>query len=187
MAGGGNYTSENFMWTNTTPASSDKGVVIGRFSAVLSAGAGYTWSLGTGPTINFPIFETRWLSWVPTATGFTGALTYASHNVYKIRGNQILFSLYAIGTSNAAGMTFKMPLSGMYRTYQKNQLCFVYDNGNAQSYPGVAIMGTDNTLTVGKTFPSTSGGTYAGFTTSNTKGIEMSEASYTHGYGYSVV
>lgn len=45
--------------------STDKVVNIGRFNAILSAGAGYTWSIpATSIIINSPINETRLLDYV---------------------------------------------------------------------------------------------------------------------------
>lgn len=54
--------------TITNAAATDYYEIIGRFAATLSAGAGYTWSVPTYTAKNLiqrPIYETRWLSWVP--------------------------------------------------------------------------------------------------------------------------
>lgn len=54
--------------TITNAAATDYYEVIGRFAATLSAGAGYTWSVPTYTAKNLiqrPIYETRWLSFVP--------------------------------------------------------------------------------------------------------------------------
>ena len=54
--------------TITNAAATDYYEVVGRFAATLSAGAGYTWSVPTYTAKNLiqrPIYETRWLSWVP--------------------------------------------------------------------------------------------------------------------------
>ncbi len=68
--------------TITNAAASDPYVVIGRFAATLSAGAGYTWSVPTytaGNLIHQPIYRTRWLLWTPThsrtGTNYTNAPT----------------------------------------------------------------------------------------------------------------
>lgn len=55
--------------TITTAASTDEYEVVGRFNAILSAGAGYTWSLpATSIIINRPIHETRLLQYTPQVT-----------------------------------------------------------------------------------------------------------------------
>lgn len=82
--------------TITTAASTDYYEVVGRFAATLSAGAGYTWSVPTYTAINLiqrPIYETRWLDWVPTLSVSAGtAPTYTGtfSNKYKIRNDTIL-------------------------------------------------------------------------------------------------
>lgn len=54
--------------TITTASATDYYEIVGRFAATLSAGAGYTWSVPTYTAKNLiqrPIYETRWLSFVP--------------------------------------------------------------------------------------------------------------------------
>ena len=86
--------------------------VVGRFAATLSAGAGYTWSV---PTFTFknliqrPIYETRWLVWLPTYTGFSTAPTGTGN--YMIDGKKLTISLNSgDGTSNATTFTYSVPL-----------------------------------------------------------------------------
>jgi hypothetical protein len=74
----------------STPTSTDDCVVIGRFAATLSAGAGYTWSVPTFTTANLiqrPIFETRWLDFAPvhsrTGTNYTNLPTQNARS-YRI-------------------------------------------------------------------------------------------------------
>lgn len=55
---------------NVTPANWDPVVNIGRFNATLSAGAGYTWTVWT-TIINQPMFQTRYLDFVPVGAGYT--------------------------------------------------------------------------------------------------------------------
>lgn len=57
--------------TISNAAAGDNYTVIGRFAAILSAGAGYTWTAPTFTSINLiqrPIFETRLVSWQGTPT-----------------------------------------------------------------------------------------------------------------------
>jgi len=69
-------TNERYAAFSTAPASSDDVVNIGRFAAILSAGAGYTCTVPTFTTSNLvphQIFETRLLTWVPQHTRGGGA------------------------------------------------------------------------------------------------------------------
>jgi hypothetical protein len=64
--------------TITNAAAGDNYVVIGRFAATLSAGAGYTWTVPTFTSINlinYPIWNTRILSYAPTITSGAGTPT----------------------------------------------------------------------------------------------------------------
>jgi len=73
--------------TITNAVAGDNYVNIGRFAATLSAGAGYTWTVPTFTAINLvqqPIYETRWIAWIPTLT-CSGAMTYTSTNNYGRR------------------------------------------------------------------------------------------------------
>jgi hypothetical protein len=94
--------------TITNAAAGDDYVVIGRFAATLSAGAGYTWTVPTFNSKNLiqrPIFETRVLSWTPTYSCL-GSMTYTSVNShmgtrsgYRLVGSTMHISLYANGTT----------------------------------------------------------------------------------------
>lgn len=91
--------------------------VIGRFSAILSASAVYNWSVPaftSSNLIQYPIFETRVLSYVPTLTASTTNPTLGSGSVasatYKISGNQVFYDfLIQFGSSGVN------PGSGYYR------------------------------------------------------------------------
>jgi len=110
-------TNENYAAINATaPASTDSCVVIGRFAATLSLVA--TSYLFTVPTftnknlIQYPIFETRWLSWTPIFTNLTttsGTLTAQ----YLIDRKYIYIELdFIFGASSAitaAGVSFTLP------------------------------------------------------------------------------
>jgi hypothetical protein len=82
--------------TITNATSGDDYVVIGRFAATLSAGAGYTWTVPTFTSINLiqrPTQQTRILSFVPRVEGEGGSAgTYAQDTVsgyYSLNGYQI--------------------------------------------------------------------------------------------------
>ncbi len=65
----------------TSIASTDYFVNIGRFAAILSATASFNWSVPTFTAINllnYPIRESRWLTYAPVITAATGSLTTVS-------------------------------------------------------------------------------------------------------------
>ena len=97
--------------TITNAAAGDDYVVIGRFAATLSAGAGYTWSVPTFTSINLiqrPIYESRWLNWIPSWTLKDGTLTTTytvRTGLYKIKQYESTIkwnmSLNAVTTATA--------------------------------------------------------------------------------------
>ena len=82
--------------TITNAAAGDDYVVIGRFAATLSAGAGYTWTVPTFTSANLiqrPIFETRQLAWTPTHTRVTTNYTnlpVTNNAEYQMVGRNLL-------------------------------------------------------------------------------------------------
>ena len=125
-------TTENYLaYSGSAPASSDVVVPIGRFSATLSATATFTWSIsGTGDVVNYRIFETDWLDFVPSHTGFsvipTGLYQYkVCVGYYKVRyGDQ------TVGTSNATSYAAKAPFTSD-ATVDQYQVGRGLDNGAA--------------------------------------------------------
>jgi hypothetical protein len=105
-------TAANGNLYSTAPIGATSNVVnIGRFSATLSAGAGYTWSVPTFTTANLiqrPIFETSKMAYKPTVTGFSGTPT--ANAAYQLVGRrQYVFVSSVTGTSNATGFTISYP------------------------------------------------------------------------------
>lgn len=99
----------------------DSVVVIGRFAATLSAGAGYTWTVPTYTDTNLvqgPIFETRLLSWVPTmgdASLGNGTLTGS----YKLVGKSVKFLIkFTFGSSSSisGNLNFARPFVPLAET-----------------------------------------------------------------------
>ncbi len=91
--------------TITTAAATDYYSVIGRFAATLSATASFNWSVPTFTAtnlVNYPIYQTRWLSWLPTYTA-SGSLTYSSVSTdvlqYNIDLNITNFQIEVHGTT----------------------------------------------------------------------------------------
>lgn len=100
-------TNEKYCAGQSDFTSTDEVEVIGRFAATLSAGAGYTWSVPTFTAINLiqrPIYETRWLSWVPVCaySGGGGSNLTPTNNraTYRIAGTDL--SVNADQSMNAA-------------------------------------------------------------------------------------
>jgi hypothetical protein len=94
--------------TITTAAAGDNYVNIGRFAATLSAGAGYTWTVPTFTTANlvqFPIFETRWLTYVPAVASSAGSITTvgAVSASYKIINAMFFNDVSVAITNNGTG------------------------------------------------------------------------------------
>lgn len=130
--------------TITTAAATDYYEVIGRFAATLSAGAGYTWTVPTFTAKNLiqrPIYETRWLSWLPTYTG-SGSLTYTSVTgnrvVYKIQADKTLIEIKTTGTTGGTTsneIRFTVPFSRFDATaYQTIGGGWLYDGADAAGY-----------------------------------------------------
>lgn len=159
--------------TITNAASTDYYEVVGRFAATLSAGAGYTWSVPTFTAINLiqrPIYETRWLGWLPTYTGFSAAPTGTMK--YKIRENQMFMVMSDAGTSNSATFNFTMPFasSSFFTLLPAHML----DNGAGidTGVLGIAVGGATSTVKCGKTQSTRAANAFAGFTTSGSKGYD---------------
>ena len=130
--------------TITNATATDYYEVIGRFAATLSAGAGYTWSVPTYTAKNLiqrPIYETRWLSWLPTYTG-SGSLTYESVTgnrvVYKIQGDKTLVEIKTTGTTGGTTnntIYFTTPFSRYDTTaFQVIGGGWIYDGSDASGY-----------------------------------------------------
>lgn len=88
--------------------------VIGRVNVTLSATASFNWSVpATSIIINRPIFETRWLSFVPATTNVTvgnGTITAK----YLIRNKDIIcefFFTFGSTSSLGTGPAFALPIT----------------------------------------------------------------------------
>jgi len=121
-------TSEEYcaISTITNASSNDYYHVIGRFAATLSAGAGYTWTV-PGYTANnlvqYPIYETRWLAWVPTVAWTGGAApTSLSYSVfsYRVRMKEvtsILGMIYSTAGTTITSVSWTPPFSVVSTSY----------------------------------------------------------------------
>jgi hypothetical protein len=93
-------------------ATTDIGVVIGRFACTNSGSANYYWSVPTFTASNLiqrPIYETRKLTYLPTWAGWTNNTTTLD---YKLIGSvMIIFPSGFGGTSNSATTTGTLPFA----------------------------------------------------------------------------
>jgi len=139
-----NTTSSNERYckisTITNAAAADPYVVIGRFAATLSAGAGYTWTVPTFTPANlvqYPIFETRWLTWAPTYS-CSGSMTYTSVTStvakYKFQGNEGTFWLVCSGTTGGTasnGIFATIPFTPSDTNYAAGNIVVVDGSGTS--------------------------------------------------------
>lgn len=101
-------TSERYgAYSGSAPGATDALVNIGRVNVRNSGTASFNWSIPAGPiTINRPIFETSWLSFVPTwgSSGTQPAIVSGTNvGKYRIRNQEVLAR---IRTTAAADTTF---------------------------------------------------------------------------------
>lgn len=134
-------TSENYgAYSGSAPAATDALVNIGRVNVRNSGTASFNWSVPAGPiTINRPIFETSWLDWAPTLTGFSVNPTTLV-NRYKIDYASVSFFVRQLtnGTSNATTFTLLLPFTA--KTISNmiwNAAANIVDNGVVATTPGV--------------------------------------------------
>jgi hypothetical protein len=130
-------------YSGTAPASTDPVEVIGRFDAILSAGASYNWSLPASPVvISRPIYETDWLTYIPTITGFSSAPSNTNY-FYKITWLDVVLSLSqgTNGTSNLNTFTQTLPITPKTITNHSWRINMqVVDNSVIQATPGLAVI-----------------------------------------------
>lgn len=100
----GTSTDEKYLaYTGSAPASTDDVVCIGRIDVQNSGTASYNWSLPSGATVvNRPIYETDFLSWLPTYGG-TVSMTFTSvvtdQAIYKLTRDSMFVSVDFHGTT----------------------------------------------------------------------------------------
>ena len=97
--------------TITHAAAGDEYTVLGRFAATNSGTASYNWSVPSFTPVNliqYPIFETRELSYVPTITSQAGTLTTVSgqSGKYFLQYNKFFIFGSHIITTNGTGASW---------------------------------------------------------------------------------
>lgn len=130
----GNYTNFN---------TSDAVVNIGRFRATLGASASYNWSIPNALVINYPIFETDFLTYAPTLAGFSANPTTTLYQ-YKVQWKEVIARLRqgTNGTSNATNFTFTVPFTAQTITngIWQNTCQPAVDNGTLSTTPGLCAL-----------------------------------------------
>lgn len=131
--------------TITNAASNDEYKVVGRFAATLSATASFNWSVPTYTPLNliqYPIFITRWLDYVPTHTA-SGSMTFTTttdnYAKYRIFYNTMELISDVTGTtggsaSNELNQTIPFP------SLNTNQVGYghIQDSLNIGAWAGLA-------------------------------------------------
>lgn len=106
--------------TITNATSTDPYRVIGRFAAALSGTASFNWSVPTFTAqnlIQYPIWETRWLTWGPTQAngGLVGWSASPASSVYTYKFvNDFCYVVIrqgAAATSNSTSTTISAPIT----------------------------------------------------------------------------
>lgn len=149
-------TSERYAaYSGSAPAATDQVVVIGRVNVTNSGTASFNWSVpAANIIINRPIFETSWLNWTPTPTGFSANPT-STVNRYRLDMDNILAEIRqgGAGTSNATTFTLSLPFTAKTLTNMTwGALGSADDNSAALSAAcGARITNATNVLTLDKT------------------------------------
>ena len=127
----GTYTNEKYwMDSGGIPATTDSVVNIGRFNAILSGGAWYTWSIpATSVIINSPCYETREFdmniipNWSWTITSIDGI----SWMKYKISGNVVKYNAFIRFNkwTLSGDVWFKLPFTNNKETQASWYVCSV--------------------------------------------------------------
>lgn len=117
-----------------------------------------------------------WFNITPTTSNVGGFSSIAGYIYkYKVEGTGVTMVFHIQGTSNSASFTLTAPVATATQPTTNDFLVAVTDNGTWAASPGVlGVPSATATFVVGKTIGSIASGTYAGFTTSGTKGINGS-------------
>lgn len=137
---------------SSTPANTDDVVNIGRFEATLSlVGTGHLWTSASASaptginTIQFPITETRWLTYVSVDTGFTSSpAAYAREVSYQVVGRNMKVIHYptATGGSSTTGFTLTLP----FAAFRAQALSIPYATDNSAATPATMILAASSNV-----------------------------------------
>jgi len=153
-------TAETYgAYSGAAPASTDVVELAGRFSAQNSGTASYNWSIPTTDlVVSRPIFESRWLTWTPTLTGFSSAPTSAKYRYRLINTRAVFYTVSqdGNGTSNTTAYTMTVPFTTPSGASTQNTVPINYvDNSATGSTPGRAYLpNSSKTITLGTAYNS---------------------------------
>ena len=174
-------TNEKYLGNYANYTSTDDVANIGAFSATLSAGAGYTWTVPTFTNANLiqePCFETPWTTYVPTLTGFSANPTSTIYQYKLIMGEVFVRARQlTAGTSNATTFTMTAPFTAMTLTngIWSTTAAPAVDNGVLTTTPAlVRVSSASATINV---YKNTDGGT-TGWTNVNGKVVGYFQLQY---------
>jgi len=171
-------TSEKYIagnWTNFN--ATDVVTNIGRFRAQLSASAGFNWSIASALVINYPIFATEYLTWLPTLVGFSVNPTNVIYQYrLDVKNCTVRSRQSANGTSNATNFTMSTPFTALSITngaWQSIAIPVIDNGAGASATPGfVQITSASNVISVFKDASS------AAWTNANGKRVGYYELTY---------
>jgi hypothetical protein len=132
-------------WTNHN--ATDRVENVGRFRAVLSAGAGFTWSFNSQFVIHSPVHESDWLSFNPVVTASSGTITtvtLGTSNVYRVSKGLLHAQMRFIVTNNGTGaglLRTTLPFSAISLGFVGNAVNMTSGNqGNGRILGGSITM-----------------------------------------------
>lgn len=148
-------TNEKYLGKSSAPAATDNVILIGRFAATLSAGAGYTWTVPTFTNANLiqrPVYFTRQLSYTPTWASSGTAVALGNGTLtgtYQVRDHEVMCEVSQVnGSTTTYGTgfyTWTMPFT--LATYYPMP-CSALDSGTAY-YTGTTYdIGANNLIHV---------------------------------------
>lgn len=133
---------------------------IGRFNAIMSASASYNWSLpATQVIINYPIFETRTLFFVPTLSVYGAGTTFTrdangGYETYKVVGDRtkINWACLVTPSANTAHVALSPPftIKTMPALANTDQMPYVGTGrwgsyGGSEAYASISLLRALNT------------------------------------------
>lgn len=141
-------TNEKYgAYSGAAPASTDRIVNIGRVNVQNSGTASFNWSIpATDIVINYPIYETRWLTWTPTLTGWSANPTFLTF--YKVHDEELFWVAHATatGTSNATTSTLTLPFTAANVTNLNNWCVGRGQDNGVEVSPTLRIVYNTNIL-----------------------------------------
>lgn len=148
-------TNQNYFATanGSAPQATDQCVVIGRFTATLSAGAAYDWTIsGTGDVINRPIFETDQLLFAPqgSAKAPMGWAAVVTEQFYVVKYNMCFFSIKGLASTTGTASDTLYLTAPFITTVRGNHQFSCLTTDAAQMAGSSFISTTTNAISIKK-------------------------------------